>query len=67
MNTVHIYGCVKSWENRVLRQGLEDYQSGEYLYKCNVVGDFSWFQGNEEIYWNHEKVYKCYFHGGTMR
>lgn len=30
------------------------------IYKCNVVGDFSWFQGYEEIYCNNEKVYECY-------
>lgn len=48
-------------------RGPEYYQSGEYLYKCNVVGDFTWFQGNEEIYCNHKKVYECYFHGGIMK
>lgn len=48
-------------------RGPEYYKSGEYLYKCNVVGDFSWFQGYEEIYCNNDKVYECYFHGGTMK
>lgn len=48
-------------------RGPEYYASGEYVYKCNVVGDFTWFQGFEEIYWNNEKVYECYFHGGLMR
>ena len=47
-------------------RGPEYYQSGEYIYKCNVVGGFSWFQGNEEIYCNNQKVYECYFHGGLM-
>lgn len=47
-------------------RGPEYYQSGEYTYKCNVVGDFTWFQGYEEIYCNTEKVYECYFHGGTI-
>ena len=40
---------------------------GEYIYKCNVNGDFSWFQGYEEIYWKDTKVYECYFHGGLTR
>lgn len=48
-------------------RGPEFYQSGEYIYKSKVTGDFSWFQGYEEIYCNEVKVYECYFHGGTMR
>lgn len=48
-------------------RGSEYYQSGQYIYKCNVVGDFSWFQGYEEIYCDNEKVYECYFHGGIMK
>lgn len=48
-------------------RGPEYYQSGQYIYKCNMVGDFSWFQGSEEIYYDNEKVYECYFHGGIMK
>lgn len=48
-------------------RGPERYQDGEYLYKCSVNGDFSWFQGYEEIFWNDQKVYECYFHGGVTR
>lgn len=48
-------------------RGPEHYQSGEFLYKSKVSGDFSWFQGYEEIYCLNEKVYECYFHGGFMR
>lgn len=48
-------------------RGPEYYQSGQYIYKCNVVGDFSWFQGYEEIHCDNEKVYECYFHGGIMK
>lgn len=48
-------------------RGPEYYQSGEYLYKCKVSGDFTWYQGYEEIYCNNEKVYECYFHGGMVR
>lgn len=48
-------------------RGPEYYQSGEYIYKCKVVGNFTWFQGYEEIYCNNEKVYECYFHGGIMK
>ena len=47
-------------------RGPETYQSGEYLYRCNVTGDITWFQGYEEIYMNDTKVYECHFHGGTV-
>ncbi len=48
-------------------RGPEYYQSGEYLYKCKVTGDITWFQGYEEIYCDANRVYECYFHGGTIR
>lgn len=48
-------------------RGPEHYQSGQYIYKCNVVGDFTWFQGYEEIFCNNVKVYECFFHGGLMK
>lgn len=37
------------------------------IYKCNIEGDFTWFQGYEEIYCNNEMVYECYLHGGLMK
>ena len=48
-------------------RGPEIYQSGEYTYRCSVTGDFTWFQGYEEIYLNDKKVYECVFHGGLLR
>ncbi|CRZ33848.1 transcriptional regulator with XRE-family HTH domain [Herbinix hemicellulosilytica] len=48
-------------------RGPEYYQSGEYLYKSKVMGDFTWFQGYEEIYYNGTIIYECYFHGGLIR
>ena len=48
-------------------RGPEIYQSGEYTYRCKVTGDFTWFQGYEEIYLNDMKVYECVFHGGLLR
>ena len=48
-------------------RGPEYYQSGEYTYKCKVAGDFTWFQGYEEIYCGETKAYECYFHGGIMK
>jgi transcriptional regulator with XRE-family HTH domain len=43
------------------------YQKGDYSYHCNVSGEFSWFQGYEEIFCQGIKVYECYFHGGSIR
>ena len=48
-------------------RGPEYYQDGEYIYKSSVNGDFSWFQGYEEIFCRGEKVYECYFHGGLTK
>lgn len=48
-------------------RGPEYYRAGEYIYKCKLNGNISWFQGYEEIFCNNEKVYECYFHGGLLR
>ncbi len=48
-------------------RGPELYQSGEYTYRCKVTGDFSWFQGYEEIYQGNQQVYECVFHGGLLK
>lgn len=48
-------------------RGPEEYQSGEYRYKCQVTGDVAWFQGQEEIWCRDEKVFECLFHGGLMK
>lgn len=48
-------------------RGPEIYQSGEYTYRCKVTGDFTWFQGCEEIYHGNQKVYECVFHGGLLK
>ncbi len=47
-------------------RGPKSYQSGQYIYSCNVAGDFKWFQGYEKIYCENEKVYECCFHGGLI-
>lgn len=43
------------------------YQRGEYKYHCIINGEFQWFQGYEEIYFNDNKVYECFFHGGSIK
>ena len=59
--------ALRSADRKMPCRGSEYYRSGEYIYKCNMVGDFTWFQGYEEIYCNNGKVYECYFHGGLMK
>ena len=57
---------LKKADKNMPYRGPEYYRSGEYLYKSKVAGDFTWFQGYEEIYYNEIKVYECYFHGGLI-
>lgn len=59
--------ALRNADHNMPYRGPEYYQSGEYVYKCKVVGDMAWFQGYEEIYCGNEKVYECYFHGGVMK
>ncbi len=48
-------------------RGPEIYTKGDYHYHCKVDGEFVWFQGYEEIFYRDEKIYECYFHGGSIR
>ena len=43
------------------------YQNGQYKYHCIVNGEFKWFQGYEEIYFDDRAVYECFFHGGIIK
>ena len=43
------------------------YQKGDYKYHCLVMGEFEWFTGYEEIFYNDIKVYECIFHGGCVK
>ncbi|WP_024832578.1 DUF5680 domain-containing protein [Ruminiclostridium josui] len=42
------------------------YRNGQYSYHCVVNGEFEWFNGYEEIFYNDTKVYECIFHGGCV-
>jgi len=59
--------ALRTADEKMPYRGPEHYQSGEYTYRCNVTGDFTWFQGYEEIYQGDVKVYECVFHGGLMK
>lgn len=47
-------------------RGPPEYHNDAYTYKCSVKGNFHWFYGYEEIYFQGEKVYECAFHGGDI-
>ena len=59
--------ALRAADHKMPYRGPEYFEDGEYIYKCSVNGDFTWFQGYEEIYWQDKKVYECYFHGGVTR
>lgn len=48
-------------------RGPEVFEKGDYLYHCNVTGDFGWFQGREDIFYRGARIYECFFHGGEIR
>ena len=48
-------------------RGPNLYQNGDYVYYCNVLGDFEWFNGKEEIFCQAKKIYECNFHGGSVK
>ena len=52
-------------ENKPFR-GPEEYKEGEYVYLCDISGDFEWFQGRETISYKGNEIYECVFHGGLV-
>lgn len=53
-------------EQRPFR-GPEIYTRGEYTYISKIIGDFSTFQGSEDIYYRSHKIYEALFHGGMIK
>lgn len=51
--------------NRPFR-GPNHYHQGKYYYQCQNQGDFKWFQGSEVIFYEQEKVFELFFHGGEL-
>lgn len=47
-------------------RGPAEYREGDYVYKCSVTGEFEWFQGYEQIFYNDTPIYECFFHGGKI-
>ncbi|MBQ7776429.1 MAG: DUF2716 domain-containing protein [Lachnospiraceae bacterium] len=48
-------------------RGPASYENSDYRYVCKVDGEFHWFQGYEEIFYQGSKIYECYFHGGEVQ
>ena len=47
-------------------RGPKEYKEGESIYRNSVDGDLDRFSGNEEIISRGEKVYNCWYHGGSI-
>ena len=48
-------------------RGPAVFEKGGYRYHCISDGEFSWFHGYEEIFYQQERIYECRFHGGLIR
>ncbi|MCG8451891.1 MAG: DUF5680 domain-containing protein [Spirochaetales bacterium] len=48
-------------------RGPSTYHQGDYSYLCLVKGDFLCFEGHEEVFSHHEKIYEGRFHGGLLQ
>lgn len=48
-------------------RGPELFTNGDYHYHCKVEGEFVWYQGYEEIFYQGNMIYECYFHGGIVK
>ncbi|MCK5128983.1 MAG: helix-turn-helix transcriptional regulator [Clostridiales bacterium] len=57
-----VLGCEKQ-----LYRGPLVYQHKKFSYHCKYDGDFNWFQGYEEMFYESEKIYEGYFHGGIVK
>lgn len=48
-------------------RGPEIYTKGDFTYVCESNGSFDWFQGYESIFLRSQKIYECFFHGGSVK
>jgi len=59
--------CLTAVKSDKPYRGPEILQNGNFTYHCNVKGEFDWFQGEEQIFFQNMKVYECLFHGGIIK
>jgi len=43
------------------------HRNGDYSYHNIINGDIEWYQGYEEIFLLKDKVYECFYHGGSIK
>lgn len=48
-------------------RGPKELHTGNFDYHCEWQGDLNRFQGEEEIFYNGEKIYWLAFHGGEIK
>lgn len=48
-------------------RGPKVYTEGDHAYRNTVEGDLDSFSGVEEIYIKEELIYRCWYHGGSIR
>jgi len=70
LSTKEIYSFLKKamqlvTEKRPFR-GPDHFTEGNFIYTDKSVGDASWFEGVEEIFYNDVKVYELKYHGGNL-
>lgn len=48
-------------------RGPGEHSNKDYSYKSSSSGDFTWFQGEEFMFYKNKKVYECIFSGGIIK
>lgn len=48
-------------------RGPEELISGDFCYTCQVEGDIKWYRGKEMVFYQSQKIYQLYFHGGEIK
>ena len=48
-------------------RGPAFFRDGKFVYVNSANGEFNWFQGVENIYYEDEHVYELVYHGGMIR
>ncbi|MBN2879674.1 MAG: helix-turn-helix transcriptional regulator [Clostridia bacterium] len=52
--------------SEMLPRGPLLFRFNQYTYHCKYIGEFDWFTGHEEIFYEGIKVFECYFNGGMI-
>jgi len=47
-------------------RGPKIFVKGDYVYHNHTVGTFEFYHGQEEIYYQGNKIYECLYHGGII-